>query len=126
MKKKIMIVMIIVIAMVANTGMCYAKPTTDWGLVKSYCSKHYKGYKIKKVGLFDKRIDNRKGKKVVYVETIISVSNGRKGGIIKGKWYIAYNKKVKKGKKVVSYCIYNPYTNYCDDVVAVVDNKKIR
>ena len=126
--KKILTVVMAIIAMVSfSCEVAYAKPkVTDWGLVKSYCSKHYKGYKIKRVGLFDKRIDNRKGKKIVYVEKVISVSNSRKGGTIKGKWYIAYNKKVKRGKKVVSYLIYNPHTNYCDDIVAVVDNKMIR
>ena len=27
---------------------------------------------------------------------------------------------------IIDFFIYNPYTNYCDDVVAVVDNYKIR
>lgn len=126
--KKILVVVMAIVVMVSFSCevSCAKSKVTDWRLVKSYCSKHYKGYKVKKVGLFDKRIDNRKGKKIVYVEKVISISNGHKGGIIKGKWYIAYNKKVKKGKKVISYVIYNPHTNYCDDIVAVVDNKMIR
>ena len=39
---------------------------------------------------------------------------------------IKYNKKVKKGKRVISYCIYSPYNNYCDGVDFVVDNKMVR
>ena len=46
-------------------------------------------------------------------------------GYVKGQHFYKtwYNKKVKKGKEVKSYYIYNPKNNYCDDVVAVVDNK---
>lgn len=127
MKNKILILIAIVMfATVFSCNYTYSKAKSDWGIVKTYCSNHYKGYKIKKVSLFSKKLNNRKGKKIVYVEKVVSISNGKGGGIIKGKWYIAYNKKVKKGKKVVSYCIWNPYTNYCDDIVAVVDNKRIR
>lgn len=99
---------------------------TDYGLIKKYCHSRYYGYKIKMVNFNDKRLQNRKGKKIVYVEKIISTSKGNGYGTIKGKWIIAYNKKVKKGKRVVSYCIYSPLNNYCDDVVAVIDNNKIR
>ena len=39
---------------------------------------------------------------------------------------MSYNKRVKKGKKVTVYAIYNPGNNAEDDVIAVVDNKRIR
>lgn len=103
-----------------------AKEKTNMGLVKEYCTKHYKGYKVVVVPQGDKRIEKRKGQKKVYVEKIFSKSQGKYGYTLKGHYYIAYNKKVKKGKKVTSYLIYNPKTNYIDDVVAVVDNKMIR
>lgn len=121
---------LIILALVVTFCFCFPtttySTTTDWKIAKQYCKVHYKGYKIKKVGLFSKKLEKRTNKKVVYVEKVVSISNGKGGGIIKGKWYIAYNKKVRKGKKVISYCVYNPKTNYCDDVVAVIDNKKIR
>ena len=72
-------------------------------------------------------ITHRKGKKIVYIEKIVSISSGKNYGYTKkGHYYIAYNKKVKKGKRVVSYFVWNPNTNYCDDVIASVDNKMIR
>lgn len=55
----------------------------------------------------------------------MSYSKGTYGYSKKGE-YVKYNKKVKKGKKAISYFIYNPETNYCDDVVAVIDCGKIR
>ena len=74
-----------------------------------------------------KKILNRKGKKIVYIEKVLSISSGKKYGYtIKGHHYVRYNKKVKKGNKVVSYFVWNPKTNYIDDVVAVADNKRIR
>lgn len=100
--------------------------TTDKGLVKNYCSIHYKNYKVVYFTKWNqKKMTHRKGKHIVYVEKVVSTSKG-KYGYTKDKFYITYNKKVKKGKKVISYCIYNPKSNYIDDIVAVVDNKKIR
>lgn len=115
-----------VLGILCGTLLAEAKTPTDKQIVKSYCAKHYKGYKIKYFTKWnDKVMLNRKGKKVVYVEKMVSYSKGNYG-YTKDGYYIRYNKKVKKGKKVVSYCIYNPKTNYCDDVVAVIDNKRIR
>ena len=68
----------------------------------------------------------RKSTKYVYVETVKSTSDGGRHGHTSDGYYIKYNAKVKKGTKVTSYLIYNPKTKYIDDVVAVVDNKKIR
>lgn len=120
-----MMVAVVVLSFSLPLNAC-AKTNSDWKLVKYYCHEYYKGYKIVKVKPFSHKLDNRKGKKVVYVEKVVSISDGKGGGIIQGKWYIAYNKKVNKGKKVTSYCIYNPKTNYYDDIIAVVDNKRIR
>ena len=100
------------------------KPATNKRLVKQFCKEHYGNTKIKYVkNPSYKRITHRKG--TVLVEIIKSKSKGRYG-VTRNGCRIKYNKKVKKGKKVTSYCIYNPHNNYCDDVVAVVDNKKIR
>lgn len=107
-----------------------AKDNKDVKLVKQYCKKHYnlKKYKvvfIEEKNLSTKRLKSRKKKKIIYVEIIKSKSYG-KYGLTKSGHYVAYNKRVKKGKRVTSYCIYDPRTKYEDDVVAVVDNGKIR
>ena len=110
-----------------NVDLVYDKNlVTSRKLAKEYCKVNYPNHKIKFVKLCDKRLLKRKGKKVVYIEKIVSKSKGKYGWTTKGHYYIAYNRKVKKGKKVISYCVWNPYTNYCDDVVAVADNKQIR
>ena len=123
MRKLILTIIIFIVVLIPFQS--YAK--SDKQLVKQYCKSNYPRYKIEYVTKYNANImENRKGKKIVYVEIIKSKSNGDKSGRTKEGYYIAYNKKVKKGKKVVSYCLYNPNNNYCDDVIAVVDNKMIR
>lgn len=127
-KVDIIVVIVFVITVMLSTIPSYAKsPTpTNTKLVREYCRKHYPKQTIRIVYKYDaKKMENRKNKGVVYVERFVSYSRGRYGYSKKGE-YVRYNKKVKKGKKVVSYFIYNPYTNYCDDVVAVIDCGKIR
>lgn len=107
-----------------------AKDNKDVKVVKQYCKKNYnlKKYKvvfIEEKNLSAKKLKSRKKNKIIYVEIVKSKSNG-KYGLTKSGNYVAYNKKVKKGKWVKSYFIYNPKTTYEDDVVAVVDNKRIR
>ena len=93
-------------------------------LVKTFCRKHYGNKKIKYVkNPSYKRLTHRKGK--ILVEIVKSKSCGRYG-YDKDGGYIRYNKRVKKGKTVTSYLIYNPKNNAIDDIVAVVDNNKIR
>lgn len=113
------------VTIIFPVGVSAKEKPTNWGLVKTYCEKHYPNYKVVKVPFDDKRLLHRTDKKVVYVENVTSKSKG-KYGVIKGKYHIKYNKKVKKSKKVTSYLIYNPKNNAVDDVVAVVDNRKIR
>ena len=96
---------------------------TDRGIVKSYCMKRFK-MTPKYVKYGSKAIKHHKGKMVV--EIVKSKSLGGKWGKTKDGCRIKYNKKVKKGKVVTSYLIYNPRSNGIDDVVAVVDNKVIR
>ena len=98
---------------------------TDRQLVKRYCKKHFRGYKIKFVDGNKFNFQKRKSKRFVYVERIVSRSKGRYGLTADGG-YIRYNMKVKRGKRVVSYAIWNPRNNIEDDVVAVVDNGIIR
>ncbi len=96
----------------------------------NYIENHYKDCTvkvIKETGAYNNiKLKTRKGKHIVYIEVIKSVSHGRWGRTTKYGSYIKYNKPVRKGKKVTSYCIYNPNTNWYDDVTAVIDNKMIR
>lgn len=127
---------LLVICILFSTVVVDAKAPSDKVLIKQYCNRHYHGYKIKYFTKWnDKVMYHRANKKVVYVEIEKSISSGkidpRNGmcwGYVKGQHYYKnwYNKRVKKGKIVTSYYIYNPYSNYEDDIVAVIDNKKIR
>ena len=99
---------------------------TNEQIMREYCRKNYPKYTINVFTKYNpKVIENRKGKNIVYVERFVSYSRGTYGYSKKGE-YVKYNKKVRKGKKVISYFVYNPKTNFCDDVVAVIDCKKIR
>lgn len=119
---------IIIIVLAASLLICpiYGKANADRQLVAKFCKENYKGYKVKyhKKLPFDALV-SRKGKNQVIVEVIKSKSRGKYGLTTQG-YFLKYNKKVKKGKSVTSYLIYNPDTNTADDVIAVVDNGIIR
>lgn len=126
MKRNIIITLITLILITLASVPTFAKTSSDYELMKSYCRTNYPKHKVVVFTKWnEKKMLHRANKKVVYVEKFISYSKGKYGYSKKGE-YVTYNKKVKKGKKVVSYFVYNPYTNYCDDVVAVIDNHKIR
>jgi len=100
---------------------------TSRKLAKAYAKANYPKCKVQFVKDGSKKVLDRKGKKTVFIEKVVSKSSGKNYGYtIKGHYYIKYNRKVKKGHKIVSYLLYNPYTNYIDDVVAVADCKMIR
>lgn len=72
-------------------------------------------------------ISHRKNKKYVVVEKIVTFSNGKNGGWTKdGRYFMKYNKRVPRNRKVVSYIIYSTTSNKFDDILWVVDNKKFR
>lgn len=112
-----------------------ANTNKDLSVATTYISRHYPGYKVRFVPEGKPntmKLRTRKGKRVVYVEVLKSRAKGnlkgkrRSWGITAKGSYITYNRRVKKGKRVTSYCIWNPNSNYTDDVVAVVDNGFIR
>ena len=106
------------------------KKNKDLYLTYRYTEKHYKNCTVKFIKEGKQwqniKLKTRKGKHIVYVEIIDSISCGNWGLTTKYDCYIKYNKPVHKGKKVTSYCIYNPNTNWYDDVTAVIDNGMIR
>ena len=97
----------------------------DVGLVKSYVREHYGvGMEVRfREKPSYNEITNRKG--TALVEVVRSRSEGRRGRLADGT-LIKYNKKVKKGKRVTSYLIWNPRNDFDDDIAAVVDNGKVR
>ena len=122
------VVIWVVIFFIVATAPIFAQSTkrTDLQIMREYCRKNYPKYTIREFTKYNPQvIENRKGKNIVYVEKFVSYSKGNYGYSKKGE-YVRYNKNVKKGKRVVSYFIYNPKTNYCDDVVAVIDCGKLR
>ena len=108
---------------------------TNWQIVKQLTKKYKKPIKlVNEIKTPEKKLSklilHRKGKPYILVTKVISTGNGTDHG-----WYttdegnryiIGYNKRVPVGKKVVSYIIWNPKTNYEDDILYVVDNKTYR
>ena len=96
-------------------------------LIKRYCKQNYpeKQIRIVQQGKLNyKQFTHRKGKRYVYVIKFRAKSRGDYG-ITKTGSYIRFNNRVKKGKWVYMYYVYNPYSNYEDDVVARIGNSKI-
>lgn len=118
-------IIIIVVAIFAFGNMSMAKASTksDLSLAKSWAKSHY-SEPIKVVKEF-KVPSKRKG--TVYIETVKTKSKGGyEGRTINGNYYVKYPKKVKKGKKVTVYFIWNPKNNSCDDIVAMVCLGKVK
>ena len=119
-------IILFIIMVLLETVPTFASSPSNYEIAKTYAKTHYANCRVVKLNKYNaKKIEHRKGKHIVYIEKFVSYSKG-KYGYSKEGYYVKYNKRVKKGKKVISYFIYNPYTNYFDDVVAVVDNKMIR
>lgn len=104
--------------------------TTKKTFAKEYAETIYgSAYKVKVVkekNLTNKMLRQRKKKHIVYVSIVKSKSLGGKCGKTSEGCTIRYNKKVKKGKTVKSFLIYNPESTSYDNIVAVIDNGKIR
>lgn len=70
--------------------------------------------------LTHKMLVTRKKKHIMYIEICKgTVKNKKKDGKLSDGSYISY-KKVKgchKGDKIMTYCVYNPFTNYDDDII---------
>jgi hypothetical protein len=60
------------------------------------------------------------------IEVFDTVSDGSGGGYTSEGYYLTYNTIVENGETVQSIIIYNPATQYGDDVIAVIDNGIIR
>jgi hypothetical protein len=121
--RTIIAIIIVMIFAFGNMSMAKASTKSDLSLAKNWAKSQYsEPIKVVSQG---KVPTNRQG--TVYIEKVKTKSDGgRDGHTTKGNYYVKYPKKVKKGKKVTMYFIYNPYTNYCDDIVAVVCLGKVK
>lgn len=75
--------------------------------------------------LTEEMLTTRADHNVMYIERIIGkVTDNKKNGKIinppkDGGYYISYAsvKGARKGDTIITYCVYNPYSNYDDDVI---------
>ena len=77
--------------------------------------------------LTEKMLTHRSSKKrhIMYIERIVGrVTDNKKNGKVlnppkNGGYYISYRsvKNARKGDLVITYCVYNPFSNYDDDVI---------
>lgn len=75
--------------------------------------------------LTEEMLTTRKEKNIMYIERIIGkVTDNKKNGKIinppkDGGYYISYAsvKGARKGDTIITYCVYNPYSNWDDDVI---------
>lgn len=75
--------------------------------------------------LTEEMLTTRKDHNVMYIERIIGkVTDNEKNGTVlnppeDGGYYISYAsvKGARKGDIIVTYCVYNPFSNYDDDVI---------
>lgn len=125
MKKIIILVLFVLCLAMPMTSVSAKTYKSNMQIVKMLCRKQHRPFKIVSGSKAYKALAHRKGKKTLIVEKIVTYSNGKKGGFGK-EGYMAYNKRVKKGKKVISYIIYSNKSNEPDDVLWVVDNHTYR
>lgn len=125
MKKFFIAIVAVIFIFTLSTANVYAaSKKTNYQMMKKICRFYHKTPKIVsgRFSSIEKTITHRKNKKYIIVEKIVSISAGGRKGYDKYNQLITYNKKVKKGKKIVSYLIYNPKTNYSDDIIFKIDN----
>lgn len=75
--------------------------------------------------LTEEMLTTRKDKNIMYIERIIGkVTDNEKNGTVlnppvDGGYYISYASvaDAEIGDVIVTYCVYNPYSNYDDDVI---------
>ena len=102
--------------------------------IKSFVACEYgNGYKIRikeAEKTSDKTLANRKGKRIIYVDQFTTKSKGKYGIVIRNGRFngrkIKYNSNHKKGKIIKVYWLYNPYSNFTDDVIAVIETGKTK
>lgn len=123
--KKLIIYFIIAIMIMSNGRNAYAATNQKCETIERKIRKKYKKVCIMKSGKkCDRAIDHRAGKTYVVEKVTGTVKSGVTGrGITDRGFYISYGKlkNVRKGDKVITYLVYNPQNNACDDIMARYD-----
>lgn len=121
--KKALIVTLASISIIGNTTSALVQARTYTDVAKNApitrvidCDK-----------LTEKMLTHRSSKKhhIMYIERIIGkvIDNKKNGKVLNppvdGGYYISYAsvKGARKGDVIITYCVYNPYTNWDDDVI---------
>lgn len=119
--KKVLLATLATLTVIGNTTSAPVQATE--------CSEAVKAAPMVKVidcnDLTEKMLTSRKEHNIMYIECIIGVvtDNNRNGKILNppvdGGYYISYDhvEDARQGDYIVTYCVYNPYTNYEDDVI---------
>ena len=117
-------VITITLATVSIIGNVTSAPVQD-----TECTESVKAAPIVQVvdcnDLTEKMLTTRKEKNIMYIERIIGkVTDNEKNGKVlnppeDGGYYISYASvaDVRKGDTIITYCVYNPFSNYDDDVI---------
>ena len=117
-------VITITLATVSIIGNVTSAPVQD-----TECTESVKAAPIVQVvdcnDLTEKMLTTRKEKNIMYIERIIGkVTDNEKNGTVlnppkDGGYYISYAsvKGARKGDTIITYCVYNPFSNYDDDVI---------
>lgn len=129
--KKLLLVAMAITTLATSTLTTQATTVTNKDVVnqyieESFMAEHdYSTFFVKSENLTKKMLRRRKKDGIIYVEKITSISCGTYGRTFDGK-YIKYNKRTRPGKKVNSFLVHNPESRALDDIIAVVDHKRIR
>lgn len=119
--KKVLLATLTTLTVIGNT--------TSAPIQATECSEAVKAAPITKVidcnDLTEEMLTTRADHNVMYIERIIGkvTDNAKNGKIlnppVNGGYYISYAsiKDARKGDLIVTYCVYNPYSNYEDDVI---------
>lgn len=93
------------------------------------CSEAVKAAPMVKVidcnDLTEKMLTTRADHNIMYIERIYGIvtDNEKNGKVLNppedGGYYISYAsvEDARKGDTIITYCVYNPYSNYDDDVI---------
>ena len=119
--KKVLLATLTILTVIGNTTSAPVQATE--------CSEAVKAAPMVKVidcnDLTEEMLTTRTEHNVMYIERIIGkvTDNAKNGKVLNppedGGYYISYTSvaDARKGDLIITYCVYNPYTNYDDDVI---------
>lgn len=119
--KKVLLATLATLTVIGNTTSAPVQATE--------CSEAVKAAPVVKVidcnALTEEMLTTRKENSIMYIERIIGkVTDNEKNGTVlnspvDGGYYISYASvdDAEIGDTIITYCVYNPYSNYDDDVI---------